>query len=162
MIPELAGYTPAALAKASPQGLALVEERISAVIKTIDVQTDKLDEVDFPTNGHIAKGSFGGGGRPATLAEHHARAHGVVATTLTDLRSDLVAFRTAIQEARRLLKDRDEQAKNDALTLLQRTENLDLGTQARTEAQIQHAGDVATDEPVPTGTTGSTGTEDQH
>ncbi|NHA01640.1 hypothetical protein G5V59_22940 [Nocardioides sp. W3-2-3] len=101
MIPELAGYTPAALANATPKGLALVEERISQVITAIDLQADLLDEVDFPTKGHIAKGSFGGGGRSATLALHHARAHGVVTTTLKDLRTDLVKFRTAIREAQK-------------------------------------------------------------
>lgn len=161
MIPELAGYTPAALANATPKGLALVEERISQVITAIDLQADLLDEVDFPTKGHIAKGSFGGAGRSATLALHHARAHGVVTTTLKDLRTDLVKFRTAIREAQKLLKDKDEQARADALTLLQGTENIDLGTQARPEAQIQHANDVATDEPVPAGA-GGTGTEEQH
>ncbi|MEV4999544.1 hypothetical protein [Nocardioides sp. LML1-1-1.1] len=160
MIPELAGYTPAALATASPKGLALVEERISAVIKTIDYQMDVLDEVDFPVKGHIGKQSFGGGGHPALLALHHARAHGVVTTTLKDLRSDLVKFRTAIREARTLLKDKDEQARADVATILQRTEDLDLGTQARPEAQVQHANDVATDEPVPAGA-GTTGTEEQ-
>lgn len=159
MIPELAGYTPAALAKASPKGLALVEERITAVINTIKVQMDVLDEVDFPVEGHIAKGSFGSGGQPATLALHHARAHGVVGSTLKDLRSDLVKFRTAIREARNLIAERDEQARADVATILQRTEDLDLGTQARPEAQVRHANDVATDEPVPAGA--GTGSEEQ-
>lgn len=159
MIPELAGYTPAVLADASPKGLALVEERITTVIGTINDELDTLDEVDFSTKGHIAKGSFGSGGHPATLALHHARAHGVVTTTLKDLRSDLVQFRDAIREARNLLKQKDEQAEADVAVILQRTEDLDLGTQARPEAQVQHANDVATDEPVPAGA-GTTG-EDQ-
>ncbi len=159
MIPELAGYTPAALAAAAPKGLALVEQNISAVIKTIEEQEEVLNKVQFPVKGHIAKGSFGGAGPSAVLAQHHARAHGVVSTTLKDLREDLVKFRDAIHAAQKLLKDTDEQAAADALVLLQGTEDIDLGTQARPEAQVQHANDVATDEPVPVGTTG---TEEQH
>lgn len=150
MLPELAGYSPAQLAASSPTGLALVEEKISSVITRLNDEIDKLKEVDFPTNGHIAKRSFGGGDRSMDLAVHHARAHGVVVTTLTDLRRDLREFREAIREAKLLLAKRDDEAESEVLLVLQRTQSIDLGHNALPEAQVQHRNDVATDTPVTT------------
>lgn len=151
VLPELAGVSPLDLATVSPSGLALVEDKINLVITTLNDEIDLLHEVDFPTNGHIAKGSFGGGERSPLLALHHARAHGVVVTTLSDLRRDLVDFRSAIREAKQLIRDTDEQAESDVLRILQRTNDLDLGQNALPEAQQQHRNDTATDQPVAAG-----------
>ncbi|KRC59519.1 MULTISPECIES: hypothetical protein [unclassified Nocardioides] len=155
MIPELAGYTPTDLAAASPTGLALVEEKIAEVIKTLEDELDNLAKVDFPTSGHIAKGSFGSVGPSALLALHHAKAHGVVTDTLTDLRTDLLDFQKAIHEARQLIKTTDENAEGNALALLKSTEDLDLGAYAYQQAQVDHRNDVATATPETSDTTGT-------
>ncbi len=150
MLPELAGYSPVELASSSPQGLELVEEKITSTIKTLSSEIDLLNEADFPAKGHIAKASFGGGDRSPTLALHHARAHGVVVTTLTDLRRDLREFREAIRAARALIRKKDDEAESEVLLVLQRTRDLDLGQNVLPTAQVQHRNDVATDAPVPT------------
>lgn len=150
MLPGLAGYTPVDLASSSPTGLALVEDKITEVLKILNIELERLHEVDFPVKGHISKASFGGGDRSPILALHHARAHGVVVTTLKDLRRDLRQFRDAIREARTLLDERDREAQSELLLVLQRTNDLDLGQNALPDAQVQHRNDVATDTPTTT------------
>ena len=153
-IPELAGYTPTDLATASPEGLALVEERITQVIADLEDQLTELAKVDFPTQGHIAKTSFGGGDRSPLLALHHARAHNVVTTTLDQLKKDLEGFKLAIGEAANLLRETDGAAHDDARAILKATEeNLDLGDLHYQEAQVEHRNDVATATPEENGTT---------
>lgn len=142
MIPELAGFTPAALASAPPRELEVVEDEITKVIKVLNDEISALEENEFPVKGHIAHHSFGGGSRSPLLAEHHARAHGVVVDTLGDLRKDLRDFREAVRDARRLLRDKDEEAEVDIKLVLARTEGLDLGTDAYTQAQYDHRDDT--------------------
>lgn len=150
MLPGLAGYTPVDLASSSPDELALVEDKINKVLETLRIELLKLDEIDFPAKGHISKASFGGGDRSPVLALHHARAHGVVVTTLKDLRRDLREFRDSIREARSLLAESDQEAQGEVLLLLQRTNDLDLGQNVLPQAQVQHRNDVATDTPTTT------------
>lgn len=138
MLPELAGFTPASLAAAPPKELEIVDEEISRVIKVLNDEITALEENEFPVKGHVAHHSFGGGSRSPMLAAHHKRAHGVVVDTLVDLRKDLSDFREAVRDARRLIRDKDEQAEVDIRLVLARTENLDLGTDAYTQAQRDH------------------------
>ncbi len=149
VLPGLVGIKPIDLATASPAGLELVEDQITLVITTLNDEIEALQAVDFPTNGHIAERSFGRGERSPLLALHHARAHGVVVDTLRDLRRDLRDFRGAVQEARTLLRDTDQQAEADAVLVLQRTESLDLGATAYDDAQVNHVNTQASDTPEP-------------
>lgn len=142
MLPELAGFTPAALAAAPRQELEVVEDEITKVIKVLNDEITALAENEFPVKGHIAHRSFGGGARSPLLADHHARAHGVVVDTLVDLRKDLRDFREAVRDARRLIREKDEEAEVDIRMVLVRTENLDLGTDAYTQAQQDHRNDT--------------------
>lgn len=143
MLPELAGFTPASLAAAPPKELQVVDEEISKVIRVLNDEITALADNEFPVKGHVAHHSFGGGSRSPMLAAHHKRAHGVVVDTLVDLRKDLSDFRDAVRDARRLIRDKDEEAEVDIRLVLARTENLDLGTEAYTQAQRDHKYDGA-------------------
>ncbi|WP_435770116.1 hypothetical protein [Nocardioides sp. SYSU DS0651] len=135
------------MASSSPKGLELVEEKISAVIVTLNTELTALQEVDFPAKGHIPRRSFGGGEPSPVLARHHARAHGVVVDTLKDLMTDLEDFRSAVREARALIREKDAAAEADVTRILTRTEGLDMGRWAYVDAQHQHVNDQPTDEP---------------
>jgi hypothetical protein len=129
-------------AAAGGSGLQVVEEEIDAVIKTLTDELTSLGENKFEVKAHIPGRSFGGGEEAPVLATHHTRAHGVVVDTLTALIADLEKFRTAVQTARRLLKETDDEAKAELETILARTEGLDLGKYAHVQAQVDHVNDT--------------------
>lgn len=138
---DLAGFTSADLASAGPRELKVVESEITKVIKVLNEELRNLNDVDFPVRGHISGRAFGGGPPSTLLADHHERAHRVVVDTLVDLRKDLRDFRTAVREARDLIRDKDEEAVGEIQLVLAKTESIDLGANAYRDAQVEHQND---------------------
>ncbi|WP_182377552.1 hypothetical protein [Nocardioides sp. WS12] len=141
---DLAGFTQADLASAGPRELRVVESEITKVIKVLNEELSNLKEVDFPVKGHISGRAFGGGPPSPLLADHHERAHRVVVDTLVDLRKDLRDFRTAVREARDLIRNKDEEAVGEIQLVLAKTESIDLGANAYLNAQVEHQNDGGT------------------
>lgn len=128
----------------TPQGLQLAEQQVEGVIDVIDTELALLDPAKFEADGHIPDGSFGGSDRAPALAMHHRRAHQVTVDTLHGVRTDLVAFRTACQEARAAIHEADLNAadelrlKQAAVTSLTTGSFSDHGADAYTNAQHEH------------------------
>lgn len=141
---DLAGFTQEDLASAGPRELRVVESEITKVIRVLNDELKNLKDVDFPVRGHISGRAFGGGPPSPLLAEHHQRAHRVVVDTLVDLRKDLRDFRTAVREARDLIRNKDEGAVGEIQLVLAKTESIDLGANAYLHAQVEHQDDGGT------------------
>lgn len=134
-------------AAAGAGALLLAEDEINAVITTLTDELDALNQNDFEVNAHVSAVSFGRGGPADGLAYHHARAHGVVVSTLSELISDLRTFRASVREARRLIGAADEESRAQLDALVDRTGVLDLGKDAHTRAQVDNVDTTPTTDP---------------
>lgn len=114
-------------AVSATDGLDIVEEEVDKTITAISVELEAIRGNGFAVDGFIAAGSFGQGKEASDLAREHTRAHGVIVQSLTETITDLESFREAIREARRLVRESDEDAQARLQTVLARTESLDLG-----------------------------------
>lgn len=112
----------ATLADAPVGGIALVEREVDEVLGLLDEQLRTLREADFEAKAHIARLSFGGGEEAVDLAGHHDRAHRVVVAHLGELVDELTDFRAAIEEAKRLTLQADEDAEARIRVLIDRTD----------------------------------------
>ncbi|KRB77012.1 hypothetical protein ASE01_09620 [Nocardioides sp. Root190] len=108
-------------------GLAIVEEEVNKTIKALTEELAVIRESSFQQEGNIATASFGQGNEANSLATEHARAHGVVVLSLEKVMTDLETFLESIQEAKRLIRESDEDAEVRLHSVLVRTEDLDLG-----------------------------------
>ncbi|TNM40460.1 hypothetical protein FHP29_10440 [Nocardioides albidus] len=102
LLPEMYDGFTAAVARATPTGLGLVQEAIDAAIAKIDMmeQDKRLDPAEFSAATFIPKSAFGAADRSPEIALHHTRAHAVMTDTLKGVRADLVNFRAACVAAR--------------------------------------------------------------
>lgn len=114
-------------AVSATDGLDIVEEEVDKTIAAITVELEAIRGNGFAVDGFIAAGSFGQGKEASDLAKEHTRAHGVIVQSLTETIADLETFREAIREARRLVRESDEDAQARIQTVLARTESLNLG-----------------------------------
>lgn len=148
---------------ATVKGLELVEERVTKVIKAIELQLTDFEPKDFETAGEIREASFGAADRSSLLALHHRRAHAVTTATLIGVKQDLEAFREACSDARALVQEADRRAADEAILTRRAVDRLlegsesDHGNSANDQAQQSGTGaePTAAETPAgdPTGTT---------
>lgn len=135
---------------AKGSGLDVVEHEIDEVLTTLRSELTALQKNNFEVEAFIPGKSFGAGSEAATIAQHHARAHGVVVDTLKEMITDLETFRVSIVHAKGLIGEADAQAQADLSVIMARAENLDLGHQGHEDAQVNHVNDTASnDRPTP-------------
>lgn len=149
------------------KGLELVEERVTLVIKAIDLQLTDFKPKEFETAGEIREASFGAADRSSLLALHHRRAHAVTAATLTGVKQDLEAFRQACTDARMLIQEADRRVADEVVLTRRAVDRLlegsesDHGSTANDQAQQNAAGSEPAAGTTPVGdTTGATTDDD--
>lgn len=108
-----------------------VVERLKRKLST---NADDLDEGSF-RDLKVRESAFGGSEAGLELGFHHARAHDVVAETITGVIADIRGFRDGLDRAERLLEAADCAAASD----LSRT---NAAVQALTDATDHFAGDA--------------------
>lgn len=128
-------------------GLAIVEEEVDKTIKALTEELTLIKESRFQQEGNIAASSFGQGNEAFHLGNEHTRAHGVVVHSLEEVVTDLGTFLESIREAKRLIRESDEDAEIRIHTVLTRTEDLDLGWTPSTDGTLPQPGeDAGTDD----------------
>lgn len=111
--------------------LTLVEDAITKVINAIGDDEIKLKPADFRQKGTIHKPALGGFDSAPGVSYHYTRAHDVVADTLAGFKKDLNAFRDACVDARKFVREADENAGANLLALQRQAANrLNQGSKA--------------------------------
>ena len=127
--------------------LISIESEIDKIVGTIEDELRGYKPEQFQNQGHVDHASWGAGDRAASIAMHHARAHGVMTDTLIGVRKDLRAYQQACRDARRFMEDADLTAAGDltairnAVDALAGSARSDHGNQAYTQAQNDHRND---------------------
>lgn len=100
MLPQFITDFTAAAVKASPQGIAVVEQAIQEAIDEINLMMPMIDPEEFSADAFIPKSAFGAAERSPLVALHHAKAHAVMRDTLVGVVTDLENFKAACVAAR--------------------------------------------------------------
>ncbi|GAA1531680.1 hypothetical protein [Nocardioides humi] len=151
MLPTEFGGFVAAVAKASPRGLTIVEEAIDTAIGELEEEIKNVKPDQFEQNAFIPKSAFGTAHRSPEVALHHTRAHAVMTATLEGVVADLEKFREACRLAHKDIQGVEDVITVDLQTKLAIAETLDDGVRrygdtAYDRAVNDNAGTVATEE----------------
>lgn len=131
------------IAQAQAHEVRLVEEAIDKAIKILDTQLDELNANDFRTRAHIPKASFGGSPGGHAVAQDHTRAFHVTIDTIQGVHDKLIAFRDAIHDSAKDLRQSDEAVSDHLRSILMKAEAVDLtANDAVQQSQQENAAQV--------------------